>query len=289
MSAPLFAMDTVMKANTASWLYQKLTDAGWTMISSDPSVDDYVFHSTGESGDMDLYLCLNADAFSSTTNRYYMDVFPCLSYTPGADGTAGSFVAKNSTDYEHYWGEANTIGYLDSLINIYYNINKDRAIFVSVPILFNSSNTSLGHLCKSHMIYLGLPTKESVSSTTSKVNGGNFIWAYFAGTSFHNGAVYNAVYFFTPPIASTRIGLGLVTGQFWYTNNIPYVAGGKVPMIQMAVTDGTMDYGILDGIYQPPTNLSLLDGDIINVGEERYRVCWIRSTYGNTTPLCIRV
>ncbi|HMM22695.1 MAG TPA: hypothetical protein PKA10_18405 [Selenomonadales bacterium] len=284
----LFQKETVTRANLASWLYSKLVAAGWEQISSNISTDGYVFRSSGEAGDCDYYINLNADFFATGgggINQYGINLFPCLGYTPGVAGAAGTFVYKQSSGiYQPAFSAVSSAA--DREFTFYYSVNKDRVVFVNTFPLAQGSSAN-GRICSSFLMYVGIPERRTRPNAESKVNAGNFLWVM-------NPAIYSyltpVTYFFTPTTGSMALTFTYKAYQYWTNNNIPYAPGRPIPLIPMSVTDGTTDFGFLDGLYVPPANIPNIDGDIINVGAEQFRVCWAYNSWNNIGyPFCIRV
>lgn len=281
----LFTKEVVTRSNLASWLYSKLTNAGWTMISSKTSTDSYVFYSKSETNDMDLYMCINADAFAAGTN-VFIDWYPCMSYTPGAAGVAGTFISKQGASYSP--ALTNTVGSADRQYTVYYSINKDRAaLVVTVPLVQGALPSGVKLRCCSWMLYMGLPDRRTMCNPDSKTNSGNFLWVANPAVASYQLPM---AYFFTPSSGLVSPTFGGQQYQCWYTNNMPYATGGSVPIIPYAVTSGGTDYGFLDGIYMPPQSILMPEGDIIKIGVEQFRVCRAQDQYQTTSyQFCIRV
>ena len=286
----LFNKETVTRANYASWLYSKISGAGWEMVSSSVASDGYVFQSFGESGDMKLIANIDCDAFSAGS-AVYMKWYPCLDYIPGDPGSAGIFSSKTSSP--GWWSAlCNSIYAADKQMDVYFSFNKDRLTWMTtIPLVQGVRPASALPFCCSWLTYLGLPNRKTMPNPDSKVNSGNFLWVSNPAVSSYQVPMH---YFFSPTTGITTPVLSSVEYQAWYTNNYRFVATPTptsiVPLIPYCVTDATTDYGALDGIYILPTTVPFNDGDLINVGAEKYRVCRVQNNFSNVTyPLAIRV
>ena len=129
-----FKKESIKKLNLTSRIVEVMTEAGWEDITSLPSVDGHVLHSKGEDGLQEITFQIS-DSYSraaaynvSTTSYRYGSIRLLKSYTPGPAGKAG--LADPPSHYWQYVSYMYRAGLENMDLNLYYNANKDRGIFI---------------------------------------------------------------------------------------------------------------------------------------------------------------
>ncbi len=272
----VFIKETVTRANLAAWLYSKLTSNGWTMISSKVSTDGYVFLSPGVSGDCRYLINLNFDAYSAGTNDY-ADAYYLLDYAPGAAGVAGTFTSRGLCTYHPPVN--NFINYpTSSNLDVYYSITPDRVIFCFVSPFITLNPSAYSKQRCSTILYMGMPQLNSRPNPTSKVNCGNWLCVMLPGKVNY---YIPALAYFYPSFSSspTAITGGNSPPTSYIRSNNPFnytPKSGKLLMTPVRINDTAYtgcDIGQLEDVYCLPSNIEHLDGDLITVNGDTYRVC----------------
>ncbi|AEO93632.1 virion structural protein [Bacillus phage G] len=135
MRQKIFKKQEMKKKDFYAWFKRTLTEVGWENISSKPSTDFDVFYSKGESGSDELYFQIKEYYDSSTTNTLsgsnerFFDIRLLKKYTPGEPGTAGIFDRKNDIMYRLQIAAGTITPETD--MTVYYNVNKNRIIFMT--------------------------------------------------------------------------------------------------------------------------------------------------------------
>lgn len=135
MEKYLYQKVEMKKKDFYSWMKQKLEEAGWENISSRPSTDFDVFYSKGESGKDELFFQIKeyngsttGNAMSSSNERFF-DVKLLMNYIPGDPGVVGTLERPNESF--HRLQICTGLLYTESDMTVYYNINKNRIIFIT--------------------------------------------------------------------------------------------------------------------------------------------------------------
>jgi hypothetical protein len=132
----IFKKETVSKATWYKRLIEIMIEGGWQNISSKPSVDSDVMYSTGEHGDIPMYIQLSDNLGDSTSGmgtstERVLNTRLVGSYTPGTPGNPGTF--QRSVGIEPWRYALILIGRQDpnTLFDIYYHCNKNRVIIIN--------------------------------------------------------------------------------------------------------------------------------------------------------------
>lgn len=135
MQQKIFKKQEMKKKDFYAWFKRTLTENGWENISSKPSTDFDVFYSKGESGKDELYFQIrefwtnNQTTTLSGSNERFFEIKLLKKYTPGTPGNAGIF---NRVDEGfHRLQIAVTLIALEADMTVYYNVNKNRIIFMT--------------------------------------------------------------------------------------------------------------------------------------------------------------
>lgn len=165
MSVPaIFIKETVAKGNVVSWIWDKLTNVGWEMVSSNPSAEGRIFHSTGESTQDSFFILIGEFSNYMSTKQTAVMVFTLLEgYTPGTPGVSGTKLNAAGLGYQYLFGANSSPLGPDALIDIYYHINKDRIILCFIPPLGFDTKTPK----RSGMVYIGCPERFGIDISAS--------------------------------------------------------------------------------------------------------------------------
>ncbi|MDR1701788.1 MAG: hypothetical protein LBR56_03320, partial [Sporomusaceae bacterium] len=150
MATNIFESGNVYKKEVYQLVKTKLTEAGWTNVTSNPNTDGDVFISQGEKGNKNLIINIkpgNDGSSVETTNSTTCQCRLQTYYNPGPTGTAGTFGRPTLG-----WGNWN-ICPLGSVENIQFEYkilaDKNRFILALIyPPIINQNPT---------LVYVGEP------------------------------------------------------------------------------------------------------------------------------------
>ncbi|WP_342498304.1 hypothetical protein [Bacillus sp. FSL M8-0350] len=268
MSDTIFNKITVLKKDLYSKLKQIMLESGWQNISSRPSTDYDVMFSNGEDGKKEIHFQMrdiastiagSSTSFSNSSSRFF-SMRLSGKYLPGSSGVTGTF-SKNSDTWK-----AVAITYQSEIlpnqpIELYYNCNKDRLIFLT--------DYSLSLALPSTLNYIGFPVAFadehewcSCVFASSSIGSGRRLYL----TDIKNDYSVNA------PITSlTYLGLGS-------KNKI----GEKILMSNMfygSTSEGLK--GTIPEVFSFGSTDGLVNGDLIKNEEKIYKV--FETTPGTST------
>lgn len=274
----IFTPVKMLKKDFYTWLKQTLIDNGWRNISSRPSTENDIFHSTGESGEEEIlfrmkeyYNAQTTTTISSSTD-IYLPVVPLRSYTPGINGAAGVMVPSTAANAFYNNRLARSGMSVTTELTVYYHCNKDRIVFVVEWPSYTGLDSTFHLFGKP----FGIIAKKPITTQTVVLSG------YTYGTAVPQFA----------DIADINISTSSVSaGTFNYFSDLRSVnVGNKFFMSELCIANSTDGlHSMVDGIYAINndvriSNYNALDGDELVDSEGKvYRIRNIaraHSSYG---------
>ncbi|WP_434132779.1 hypothetical protein KIAC18_000307 [Sporomusa sphaeroides] len=270
----IFTSGTCLKSEIYDTIINSLVTAGWTNVSSNPTTDFDVLTSPGNTGNKALVLQLRPLPAAGTaannikTSNFCQASFRLqTSYSPGTEGTAGTFGRPSLAWTDLYVVPVAANGQLPSDTTVKYKVYADASKII-LAIEFPSA-TSLNPV----LFYLGAPDSTFVAEADS--NG-----LVFATTA-------NATTAGSLLVCNTSDGIGSVAAPYAMAvtgfnilknpnNEGIYFQTG---LYYQSATEGIR--GMLDGVLCLP-NMSVQTGNTITMDGQTYYqlVCEVR---GNTS------
>ena len=268
----IFTQTTSLKSDLAITIIDLLEKAGWNNVSSNYSTDFYVMNSKGETGDKDLYFQFRPTSTTNTndvtsTTATIMSYRLINGYTPNeTDGVAGTF-ARTTSEAWRTWqiAQGTTVDPAVEL-NLWFSINKDRAIFN----IYTPESLSL----LPTLFYIGLPT----SYTSEPLSRG--VVAYSSMTSSFSNVAHVSDNVPELPTSATSITLA---NQIVLPPKSPNSAGIHTP-VELSYGNASVGLrGKLDSLFFLPAN-SINDGNILKQGNKRFRATQLGVVSNNSFP-----
>lgn len=260
----IFQTGSCQKKEIYDLIVNKLIEAGWTNVASNPSTDYVVLTSTGNTGDKNLILNLRdipaaGTAANSVKTSSYCQMSYRLEndYTPGSAGVAGVFGRPSLAWTDLYIAPVAASGTLplDTVVNykVYADLSK-IILAIEYPPATNYNPI---------LIYIGQPDTTYMPESASR---GMLVAVTNSATTATSVMVCN-----------TPDGMGAVTApyalatQTLLASKNPNNAGKYIisDVYYGSTTEGVR--GKLDGIYCLP-NSNILTGDNIVIGTKTYYV-----------------
>lgn len=247
-----FSKVTITKRDFFKWLQDTLYSYGWRDIASNPANEGYIFHSKGEDGKQNILVQFRENydnsvyIFSSTNSRYY-DVRTMFSYEPnltnGVNGISNPPLANTRFMRQMTCVKDDVLP--EMLMNIYFNCNKDRMIYVIEYPFFKEST----------LLMFGKPTPHYSKHYKDVGNTiiGTSLYRYSNATSMGEAD-------------STRVDAYDLTVMY---NDIPKsILANSLYMSEIGVGSPTEGFkGYLEGIYSLNfdynLNFGVNQGDVI--------------------------
>lgn len=271
MSDYIFVSEKCLKKDIYSFLVDKLIEAGWENVSSNPNTDFDVFYSTGMDGDKNLYFQMRPTNSNNTNS--IIDTDYCLmslrlisNYTPNEQGKSGTFERDRESWRDVYLAPVSNstrINY-ETEVTIYYHVNKNRLIFSIVYPIATGINPVTHYIGIPDEIYVLEPDSKGllyVSSTSNPAgNNGVLITDNIYSVTGSTSAVTRSVYFNLAPKNPNADGYYFLS-EALYGNSSEGIRGK------------------LTGLYFLP-NENIISEDIIQIGEKSFKVI-VNGNYGN--------
>lgn len=265
MADYIFSQTTCLKQDIYPTIKNIMISAGWSNISSNPTVDGDVMYSTGETGDKALTVCMRSSNTTATNDTTTTDLNVMSyrlpeSYIAGAVGVSGTFGRAVASEAWKGLYIANTTTAIarTTTVTIYYHCNKNRIIF-AIIYPDASGQTPIMH-------YIGMPDELYVATTGSR----DVIVASSGGMSTGLSYLYisNAVASMPSDATSTQ----RVTSVTLPPKQVN--ADGNVIMEDIKYGNTTEGYrGKLTGLFAlGSANPVISTGNIITIGSKQYTV-----------------
>lgn len=248
----------IEKRNFMTTLCSILEDNGWIKLNSKYTTEGWVYHSTGEKGNSDIYINFfdgyNYSASASyifSQNSAYFDIRPLIKYTPsetlGAQGVSVPSNAAVQFIMPHI-GIGSSVA-PDTKYTIRYNCNKDRLIILTT----NDVNTVF--------LMFGRPSNNYAKEYKDT---GNMILSSLGYTYSNNRQFPAQTYGIAdrPTQAATRINV-------YYTPSGRNFYKGNLNIAELGFGNATEGIkGFVEGVYYAPNDEDKLanntmDGDKI--------------------------
>lgn len=268
----IFLEGKCLKSELFDRIVELMESAGWRNISSDPTNEYAVMHSTGELGDKNLVfqfrpVAVNGAANTDirTTTASMMTYRLINGYTPAEEeNTAGTFERPNEA-WRHL--HIMTAAMQPTVeISYWYSINKNRVIFVFyAPESLNLAPASF---------YIGLPTHYTSEPESRGVIAMTSYYSTFANQVHISDEVAEL-----PSITASKA----LTNLYTLPPKTPNSAGVHTPFELMFGDASVGIRGKLDSLYFLPNNV-VNDGDILRFGAKRYRAVVLGIYSSNSFP-----
>jgi hypothetical protein len=257
----IFTTGTCTKSELYSTIINAFVSAGWTNVSSNPTVDFDVLRSPSEAGGRSLTIQLRATNVTNinsiaTTDNNAMSYRLVESYTPGTGGTAGTFGRSTTETWTiMYVAPTASAISLNTTLTYFISVNKNRMIIV----IETPPATTLAPVIN----YIGLPDTLYTAESGSR---GVLVATTFGAKSA------SAVHITNTPSELASESVSSVRSVYCLLAPRNPNAAGLYSLSDMKYGSTAESYrGKLSGIYALPTG-NINNGDIITQGSKKYRV-----------------
>ncbi|MMZ42210.1 hypothetical protein D1872_37300 [compost metagenome] len=257
----IFTSGTCAKSDLYSTIINAFVSAGWTNVSSNPTVDFDVLQSPSEAGGRLLTIQLRATNATNvnsivTTDNNAMAYRLVESYTPGTAGAAGTFGRPVSEAWNLiYVVPTATAVSMNTMLTYFISVNKNRMIIV----IETPPATTLAPVIH----YIGLPDTLYTAEAGSR---GVLVATTFGARSATTVHVSNA-----PSELASEAVSSVRTVYCLLAPRNPNAAG-LYSLSDMKYGSTAESYrGKLSGLYALPSG-NVNNGDVITQGAKKYRV-----------------
>ncbi|MDU2064719.1 MAG: hypothetical protein E6713_07725 [Sporomusaceae bacterium] len=286
--AYMFKSGTIKRTDVYDFILNSLLATGWQNISSNIADGD-VLVSNGINGDKNLvfqmfpypagsvgvsaanYNNASYSIRSSQTNYAEIEFRLCMKYTPGTNGSAGTILRPSQSFIA--WTVGNTSNWQISPDTILeYNIYVDKSkliLALKAPDIISRSAS---------FFYIGLPDTQHV------VNGADARGLLIAASPQYynaNGLLACSDYPHAPMGSYGNIYACSLT--YPQPTKIPNANGIYLLSEPYYYSDLTGEVGKLDGVYMIGESVKLSHGDIIPVGNAKFKVLNIAAVANNNS------
>ncbi|HML33869.1 hypothetical protein [Sporomusa sphaeroides] len=277
----IFTSGTCLKSEIYDTIINSLVTAGWTNVSSDPTTDFDVLTSPGNTGNKALVLQLRplpavgTAANNIKTSNFCQASFRLqTSYTPGTEGTAGTFGRTAQAWSDLYIVPVAANGQLPAGTTVKYKVYADASKII-MAIEFPSA-TSLNPI----LFYLGAPDSTFVAESGSSST-------VFASTSMATTASNLLICNTSDGIGSVAAPYAMPVSGFSILKN-PNNEGiyFQTGLYYQSATEGIR--GMLDGVLCLP-NIAVQTGNEITIDGKTYYqlVCHVQGNNSFPYPVML--